>query len=74
MNELSVRLNSASIGCCFAGTVINRLMFAPSAKGLQTLLNLCLTFGKVNDILFNGSKSKLMFFGTLKCGKRANIC
>jgi len=80
MNELSVRLNSAPIGCCFAGAVINHLtyaddlvVFAPSAKGLQTLLNLCLTFGKVNDILFNRSKSKLMFFDTLKCGERANI-
>ena len=69
MNELSVRLISAPIGCCFAGIVINHLMyaddlavFALSAKGPQTLLNLFLTFGKVNDILFNGSKSKLMFF------------
>ena len=80
MNELSVRLNYAPIGCCFAGIVINHIMyaddlvvFAPSVKGLQTLLNLCLTFGKVNDILFNRSKSMLMFFGTLKCDKRANI-
>ena len=63
-----------------AGIVINHLMyaddlvvFALSAKGLQALLNLCLTSGKVNDILFNRSKSKLMFFNTLKCGKRAII-
>jgi len=74
MNELSVRLNSAPIGCYFAGIVINHVMyandlvvFAPSAKGLQTLLNLCLTVGKANDISFNRSKSKLRFFDTLKC-------
>ena len=77
MNDLSVRLNSAPIGCCFAGIVLNHLMYADDlvvcAKGLQTLLNLFLTVGQVNEILFNRSKSKLMFSDTLKCGKRAII-
>ena len=80
MNELSVTLNSAPIGCCFADVVINHLMyaddlvvFAPSAKGLQTLLDLCVKFGEDNDILFNRSKSKLMLFDTIKCGNHANI-
>ena len=37
------------------------------------MLDLCLTFGKDNDILFNKIKSKLMLFDTIKCGKHANI-
>jgi len=35
--------------------------------------DLCLTFGKDNDILSNKSKSKLILFDTIKYGKHANI-
>ena len=62
--ELSVRLNSAPIDCCFDDVVINRFMytddlvvFVPSSRRLQILFDLCLTFGEDNYILFNRSKS-----------------
>jgi len=65
MNEL--RLNSGP-----TGFVRHHLMYAddsvafvPSAEGLPALLDLCLTFGKDNDILFKRSKScvnKTLFF------------
>jgi len=38
MNELSVRLISAPIGCCFAGIVINHLMYADDLVVFARLL------------------------------------
>ena len=55
MNDLSVLLSKISAGCYSGNTVINHLMytddlvvFAPSAKGLHKLLNICDVFGKNN--------------------------
>ena len=60
MNDLSVLLSKISAGCYSGNTVINHLMyahdlavFAPSAKGLQKVLNICDVFGKNNDIILN---------------------
>ena len=52
MNDLSVVLNKVPAGCCSAGLIINYLMyaddlvFAPSAKGLQKLLDVCTDYGQ----------------------------
>ena len=73
MNDLSVSLSKISAGFYSGNAVINHLMyaddlvvFAPSAKGLQQLLNICDVFGKNNDIIYNCNKSKLMIFGNME--------
>ena len=80
VNELSESLSKLPIGCCCGNTVVNHLMyaddivlFAPSAKGLQKTVNVCYAYGCDNDIIFNSSKSQVMFFDTLKCGDMKNI-
>ena len=47
------------------------VLFAPSAKGLQNTINVCYAYGRYgcdNDIIFNSSKSQVMFFDTMKYG------
>ena len=44
------------------------VLFAPSAKGLQNTINVCYAYGCDNDIIFNSSKSQVMFFDTMKYG------
>ena len=48
LDELSIQLGSARVGCTVANMVVNHLMFAddicvfsPSINGLQCLLNIC---------------------------------
>ena len=67
MNYLSVVLNKVPAGCRSAGLIINHLMyaddlvvFAPSAKGLQKLLDVCIDYGQNHDIIYNSLKSNLM--------------
>ena len=57
MNNLSIQLHKQSIGSSVGGTVINHMLyaddivlFAPSAKGLQTLLDISHTYGCNHDI------------------------
>ena len=75
INELSESLSKLPVGCCCGNTVVNHLMyaddivlFAPSAKGLQRIINVC-----DNDIILNSSKSQVMFFDTMKYGHMKNI-
>ena len=42
------------------------MLLAPSAKGLQRLLDVLYNYGCDNDILFNRVKSNVMFFDTKK--------
>ena len=65
MDDLSLQLHRQSIGCSVGGTVVNHmlyaddivLLFAPSAKGLQKLLDISHTYGCNDDIEYNPSKS-----------------
>jgi len=48
LDELSIQLGSARVGCTMGNMVVNHLMFAddvcvfsPSISGLQCLLNIC---------------------------------
>ena len=73
INELSESLSKLPVGCFCGNTVVNHLMyaddivlFAPSAKGLQKTINVCYAYGCDNDIIFNSSKSQVMFFDTMK--------
>ena len=49
------------------------VLFAPSAKGLHKTVNVCYAYMVVIMILFNSSKSQVMFFDTLKYGHMKNI-
>ena len=49
------------------------VLFAPSAKGLQRIIDVSYTYGCDNDIIFNSAKSQLMFFDTLKYGHMKDI-
>ena len=41
--------------------VDDSVLFSPSAKGLQNTINVCYAYGRDNDIIFNSSKSQVMF-------------
>ena len=75
MNDMSITLGELPIGCCSGNTVINHLiyaddivLFAPSEKGVQSLLDVCSSYAMRHDIIFNCDKSKLMFIDTRKSG------
>ena len=67
MNDMSITLGELPIGCCSGNTVINHLiiyaddivLFAPSLKGVQSLLDVCSSYAMHHDIIFNCDKSKL---------------
>ena len=78
MDNLSIYLHKQSIGCSVGATVINHMiyaddivLFAPSAKGLQKLLDISHTYGCNHDIEFNPSKSSVMCIDSRKsCNAR----
>ena len=66
MDNLSLQLNAQPIGCSTGNTVVNHMLyadgivlFAPSAKGLQKLLDTCFNYGCSHDI--NPLKSVVMY-------------
>ena len=70
MDNLSLQLHRHPIGCSVGGTVVNRMLyaddivlFAPSAKGLQKLLDLSHTYGCNHDIEFS-----VMYIDSSKAG------
>ena len=80
MDELSVCLHKLPIGCCSGDIVVNHLMYAddivllaPSAKGMQTIIETTYAYGNTYDIVFNITKSQVMFYDTLKMGQPVNI-
>jgi exonuclease III len=69
MNDLSVELNNSNNGCVLNGITMNHLMYAddtcllaPSPAALQHLLDICSEFARLNDIVFNEGKTKLMCY------------
>ena len=69
MDGLSNNLINCSIGCKLGGKSINHLayaddicLFSPSSSGLQKMLNICESYGKSHDLVFNSKKSMVMFF------------
>ena len=66
-NKISMKLNNMYIGCILRQTLMSHLMyaddivlFAPSAKGLQNLINCCVEEAEKLDITFNKSKTVYM--------------
>ena len=80
MNYLIVQLQKLPVGCCCDDMVVNHLMYAdyivllaPSGKGMQTSICATYAYGNAYDIIFNITKSQVMFYDTLKIGQAANI-
>ena len=80
VNDLSVQLQKLPVGCCCGDMVVNHLMYAddivllaPSGKGMQTIIDTTYAYGNAYDIIFNLTKSQVMFYDTLKIGEAANI-
>ena len=66
-NELSLCLRSLKIGCRLSNMIVNHLLFAddavffaPSAKGLQQLLDICSKFALSHNVVFNVVKSQCL--------------
>ena len=66
MDNLSVQLHKQPIGCSLGTAVVNNLiyadyliLFAPSAIGLQTLIDIWYTYGCEHDVQY---KSLVMYF------------
>jgi len=73
LDELSIQLGSARVGCTVGNMVVNHLMFAddicvfsPSISGLQCLLNICGDYAAEHEITFNCNKT----IGVLFCPKK----
>ena len=73
LDELSIQLGSARVGCSVGNMVVNHLMFAddicvfsPSISGLQCLLNICGDYAAEHEIIFNRNKT----IGVLFCPKK----
>ena len=64
---LSLNLSASNFGFKFVDKTVNHLMyaddptlFAPSAKGLQKLLDTCETYANTHEMVFNSKKSVFM--------------
>ena len=67
MDDLSVNLSKLQIGCLYAGTLINHLMYAddlcicsPSVAGLRKNIDCCAKYGELFNITYNAKKSFCM--------------
>ena len=80
VNDLSVQLQKLPVGCCCGDMVVNHLMYAddidllsPSGKGMQPIIDATYACGNDYDIIFNITKSQVMFYDTLQIGQAAHI-
>ena len=71
MDELLLELKETGIGCHIGNHYFGVLGYAddivllcPTKEGLRRLINICEKYAFKHDILFNGSKSKLLVFGS----------
>ena len=75
MDNLSSQMNAQYVGCSTDDVVVNQMLysddivlFAPSAKGLQKLLDMCFNYGCSHDIQCNSLKSVVMYIDSRKLG------
>ena len=76
VNDLSVQLQKLPVGCCCGNMVVKAddiVLLAPTGKGMQTIIDATYAYGNAYDIVFNITKSQVMFYDTLKIGQAANI-
>jgi len=71
INDLSLALSKQPAECYCGKQMVNHIIyaddlvvFAPAGKGLQKLISCCFGYGCENDIIYNASKSNVMFFKT----------
>ena len=64
LDDLLKKLNESKVGCVAGGMLINHLAYAddtvliaPSAKALQTLINICSHFAIEHDMIYNTEKN-----------------
>jgi hypothetical protein len=67
MDNLSHIYNKLNVGCCINERIINHLMyaddlvlFAPSVKGLQKIIDIAHNYGTEHNIIFNETKTVCM--------------
>ena len=70
IDELLSRLSDAKLGCYIGNIFCGALgyadditLLAPTMSSLKYMLNICNQFAEAYDVLFNSSKSKLLYFG-----------
>ena len=74
MNDLSVHLHTKPLGCSlmYADYL---LLFVPSCKGLQTLLDCCYIYGCEYGVQFNVSRSLIIYFDSRNTNfARVKLC
>ena len=69
VDAITEPLKASRIGCSMANTLVNHLYYAddlvllaPTQKGLQELINICIKYSERHDILFNTKKTVCMHF------------
>jgi len=69
LDKLSMTLNNLNVGCYLGNTCMSHYFYAddicllaPSAAGLQQLINVCEIYGVEHDIIYNPIKSKCITF------------
>jgi len=67
IDQLSIHLQAVNVGCRLGNLIVNHFLFAddivifaPSAKGLQELLDVCSNFADTHRVVFNVSKSQCL--------------
>ena len=77
MDDLIVNLNKLQIGCLYAGTIMNHIMYAddlcvfsPSVAGLRKLTDCCAKYSNMFDITYNANTSFCMVIDNKTEGKK----
>jgi len=67
IDQLSIHLQAVNVGCRLGNLIVNHFLFAddidifaPSAKRLQELLDVCSNFADTHRVVFNVSKSQCL--------------
>ena len=73
LNNLIVKLRNSNIGCRYRSEYIGVFGYAedlsllcPSFSGMKEMLSICEQYAHDNNIMFNASKSQLIYFGKNK--------
>ena len=81
MDTLLLRLKNSGMGCHIGNVFIGALAYAddvtlicPTLTSLKALINICELFANEYNVIFNGTKSKLLVFKGRECNLFNNIC
>ena len=72
IDDLLVKLKESGLGCHIGNYYFGALGYAddlilvcPTKEGLRKMIRICESYAAEHDIIFNGSKSNLLIFGSL---------